>query len=346
MIRRIFRRVGFERFAIALTGLCIAFLYLLVALDHSGTGAAEAASPADAAMRRAAADVVADAAMPRLIKPVEVFAVAPNTKVADVFGRIGYHLEAVRRHGEVPRVFLATLPEDLPSIRGVAKRKAVFIQTALPLILHVNELILHDRARIKALKAAFDAGAEVSGGDRVWLADKAAEYGLEKIDYEALLRRVDVIPPSLALAQSAEESGWGTSRFAQQGNSLFGQRVWKPHRKGLVPEGRPDGERFRVRAFDHLIDAVKSYARNLNVHNAYDEFRRARAALRRDEGRLDGYSLTATLHRYSERGRDYVETLRAIIRVNGLGFFDSVRLGDRITLDDGEDGAIHGPPDA
>jgi Bax protein len=239
-------------------------------------------------------------------------------------------------------VFLASIPADLPRIRLAEQRKIMFIQTALPLILHVNEVILHDRERIKALRAQIRAGETLDDYDREWLESKADEYGLDTVDFDRLLRRVDIIPPSLALAQSAEESGWGTSRFAQEGNALFGQRVWKPHRKGIVPEERPEGEQFRVRAFDHLIDGVKSYAQNLNIHRAYDAFRSKRAALRREGAPLDGGALAGTLEAYSERGADYVGTLMTIIRVNGLALFDGARLGDRITLEEvpGE------PPDA
>jgi Bax protein len=361
MIGQTFRRVTFERFAIALTGFCVAFLYLLVVLDYSRTGSPAAADMPDAPPQAAALPVepliLPPAAEPvpaprtqatpeTLLKPVQVYTIASGDKVTDVFGRIGYHLDTVRMHGEVPRVFFASLPEDLTSIRVPAKRKAIFIQTTLPLILHVNELILHDRARIKELRASKAAGAPLSAADRSWLEAKAEEYGLEEVDFARLLRRVDVIPPSLALAQSAEESGWGTSRFAQQGNALFGQRVWSSHKKGIVPHGRPEGERFRVRAFDHLIDGVKSYARNLNMHGAYREFRNARAAQRRAGAGVDGYDLAETLHRYSERGADYVAALRTIIRVNGLTFFDDVRLGDRLSQGAEEEAALHDPPDA
>lgn len=346
MIRTVFRQVGFERLAVALTGACIAFLYVLVALDFMRGAPAEtqdarqagvpAIMPADGALRTVAADAA------RLLKPIEVFSVASAEKLTDVFSRIGYRLEHVREHGQVPRVFLASIPADLPRIRLAEQRKIMFIQTALPLILHVNEVILHDRERIKALRAQIRAGETLDDYDREWLESKADEYGLDTVDFDRLLRRVDIIPPSLALAQSAEESGWGTSRFAQEGNALFGQRVWKPHRKGIVPEERPEGEQFRVRAFDHLIDGVKSYARNLNIHRAYDAFRSKRAALRREGAPLDGGALAGTLEAYSERGADYVGTLMTIIRVNGLALFDGARLGDRITLEEvpGE------PPDA
>ena len=147
-----------------------------------------------------------------------------------------------------------------------------------------------------------------------------------------MVRRIDVIPPSLALAQAAEESGWGTSRFARQGNAIFGQRTWRDQ-AGLEPARRAKGETFKVRAFSSLIDGIMSYTRNLNSHVAYDEFRRAREAQRRNGGGPNGYALATTLKRYSERGAAYIKTLRMLMRVNNLQGFDRVRLDDQRSVD-------------
>ena len=160
-------------------------------------------------------------------------------------------------------------------------------------------------------------------------------YGLDSLDFDALLKRVDIVPPSLAIAQAAEESGWGTSRFAREGNALFGQRAYKASKKGIVPKERPDGTNFRVRAFDHLIDGVKAYVHNLNSHFAYEDFRDLRATLRAETGHIDGYALAGSLLRYSERGEDYINTIRVIMRVNSLQVFDSAKLG-RSVANDGE----------
>jgi Bax protein len=252
-----------------------------------------------------------------------------------MFDSIGYRLDGVRAEGRVPRVFLASLPSDLRKIREVGTRKLVFIKTALPLILHVNELITHDRSRIEALWDNSRNGTAPSATEAAWLKDKAAEYGLDKFSFPALLARVDIIPPSLALAQSAEESGWGTSRFAHEGNALFGQRVWRTKgksRSGMMPKKRGEGETFRVKAFDHLIDGVKSYVRNLNTHRAYRAFRRARATLRKNNKRLSGHELVGSLTAYSERGQAYVRTIRSIIRINGFQVFDRARLGERLSI--------------
>ena len=143
---------------------------------------------------------------------------------------------------------------------------------------------------------------------------------------------VDCHAPSLALAQSAEESGWGTSRVAQEGNALFGQFTWSDD-GSLLPNQRGDGLRYRIAVFDQLMDCVKSYALNLNSHPAYDKFRRARAAQRHDDDALDGFALAGTLGPYSERGLAYVRAVRTIIRRNALDVFDHARLGDRVVMD-------------
>ena len=335
MIRRALRRITFDHVAIAFIIVVTACLYYLAAdaLLHF------AASSATDSYKPARADVVAPANGPHASAAPADGATVTSDRIADVFARIGYRLDTVRADGEVPRVFLASLPSDLSDIAVPERRKIMFIETALPLILHVNELIALDRERVIDLRDRVAAGRAISAADRTWLERAAAAYGLDRVDMDELVRRVDVIPPSLALAQSAEESGWGTSRFAQEGNALFGQRTWNDD-GGLVPSQRGDGDSYRVAAFDQLMDGVKSYAFNLNSHPAYDKFRRTRAAQRHDNDALDGFALAGTLGRYSERGLAYVRAVRTIIRRNALDVFDHARLGDRVVTD-----AI-GSPDA
>ena len=320
MIRRLLRRVTFDHIAIAFVVVVTAGVYYLAA-DALLRGAAS--SDAMAAYHPTRAGLAAPGEAPLGGTPASAVASAgapvTDTGIASVFGGLGYDLDAVRTDGEVPRVFMASLPSDLPDISVPEERKIMFIETTLPLILYANELIALDRHRIADLRDRMADGVPLSDADRAWLDHEASVYGLDRLDIDELLRRVDVIPPSLALAQSAEESGWGTSRVAQQGNALFGQRIWSG-----------DGERYRIVLFDQLIDAVKSYALNLNSHPAYAGFRRARAAERRADDGLDGFALAGTLVRYSERGAAYVRALRKLIRSNALDVFDRARLGDRV----------------
>lgn len=268
---------------------------------------------------------------PTVGKPTHVVLVPESAaKLSATFRRIGYRLEAIRAGVRpVPRVFVAVMPADMRGLDSIEHRKSVFFKSMLPLVLRVNEEILEDRQRLIALRKGMDAGRELSTEERLWIEDMADRYEVKSADAGGLLHRLDVIPPSLALAQAAEESGWGTSRFAQKGKALFGQRTF--HQKpGLVPAERPDGKRHKVQSFGRLLDGVRSYARNLNIHPAYKEFRRLRAALRQRSGEntaIGGLALAGTLLRYSERGADYVRTIKTIIRANDLDHFDNARLG-------------------
>ena len=261
-----------------------------------------------------------------LATPLDVTVTRTTGRLRSLFRDIGYEIDGVRTHGEVPRLFLTSLLEDLRQQPRADLRKTIFIKSTLPLILRANELILQDRGRLTSLRNQVIDGELLSEQDRLWLNKMADSYGSKTASPADLLTHVDIIPPSLAIAQSAEESGWGTSRFAREGNALFGQRVYKAHQKGLVPKGLPEGASFRIRAFDHLIDGVKSYAHNLNSHPAYRDFREARADMRTEKASISGYSLAGTLTRYSERGADYIKALRVIMRVNTLSSFDDAKL--------------------
>lgn len=238
------------------------------------------------------------------------------------------------RSGEapVPRIVMAGLPRDLGKLDNIDDRKDAFVNTMLPLVLMVNEEIGRDRTRLQGLAAQIRTGAPVAPADQHWLEDLAARYGLAgktvggRVDTDALLRRVDVVPVSMVLAQAAQESGWGTSRFAQHGNALFGQLTWGGQDKGIAPRNRQPGETYRFRRFDDLLESIRGYEQNLNSHDAYARFRATRASLRRQGKPLDSIRLISTLDRYSERGMVYVKSLVSLIRSNDLGDFDQAVL--------------------
>jgi Bax protein len=254
--------------------------------------------------------------------------------LAESFDKMGYHLDRVREDGTpVPRVFLAEMPRDLHAVPEVSLKKTVFFQTMLPLILQENERILSDRHQLIRLKAEQALGGKLSARDRLWLAVLAERYKVKDENLDTLLRRVDVIPPSLAMAQAAEESGWGTSRFAQHGNAIYGQWTTAGG-EGLIPEERPEGMDHKVRSFDNLEQSVAAYIRNLNTHRAYLDLRKERSKLRRSGEALDGLLLAESLTKYSERGKEYIESVRTIIDVNGLRELDDARLVADKTDDD------------
>jgi Bax protein len=252
--------------------------------------------------------------------------------VVETFTRLGYDLQAVLAGGsDVPRVLLVSMPADLADIPETPARKALFLQAVLPLVLQVNDEIQADRNRLSDIRHRMQLGKRVSAADRLWLAVIADRYGVENGDIDELLRRIDVIPPSLALAQAAEESGWGSSRFVREGNALFGQ--WTFARDGhLVPLERDDDKDHRIKAFDSLIDSVRAYALNLNTHRAYRAFRAQRAQFRAEGAPLEGRKLAGHLTRYSQRGPEYVRTIRNLIAGNGLSALDDARLRDELPV--------------
>ena len=321
----------FEWSAIAFTGLCILLLFGLAATDRLGPSAKRQNTSVSADKTIVGARYGGRIAAV-IRKPVAVQYVTPPFKLQALFEKIGYRLQNVRLYGDVPRLFLASVPADLQEVRQPQERKILFIKMALPLILHANELIVRDRNKILKLLNKSRSGKTIASDEQIWLTKKAQEYNLSEPDLTELVRRIDVIPPSLALAQAAEESGWGTSRFAREGNAIFGQRTWRG-KNGMEPARRDEGETFKVRAFKRLIDGIMSYTRNLNGHAAYDDFRQAREVQRRRGDRLDGYSLAMNLKRYSERGDAYTESIRMLIRVNNLQAFDNARLRDQRILD-------------
>jgi uncharacterized FlgJ-related protein len=205
----------------------------------------------------------------------------------------------------------------------VENKKRIFFRGIAPMILRANELILMDRNKLDQLRSAFLEGHSLSETDQKWLATLS---GLYKVKYEnpltastlnELWKKVDIIPPSLALAQGAEESGWGTSRFAAEGNAVYGQWTWGEN--AITPKAqRTELGNYGIAAFGSLQESVCGYMLNLNTHAAYSELRTKRAELRNSGEKITGYLLSETLTRYSERGEEYVKTLKQMMDYNRL----------------------------
>ncbi len=262
-------------------------------------------------------------AKPGSLLNAEVVRIDDADALASMFHAEGFDLEGVKAGSAVPRLFSASLPGDIESIPDNGSRKSLFIRAALPLVLLVNETIAAERRRLQDIEARVRSGATPSAKDRAWLADLARRYGGRTDRLDDLVKRVDIVPPSLALAQAAIETGWGTSRPAREDNALFGEMV--------SAAGAKIGGSGQVREFADLFGAVHSYARNLNNHRAYADFRKVRSEIRRAGDRLDGYRLARYLRLYSERREAYVADIRGLIRDNGLARFDKARLDRRIS---------------
>lgn len=250
-----------------------------------------------------------------------------TASLAKTFRKLGYQLAAVRASGEVPRLFLSELPRDFDEIGSVERRKSLFLRSLLPLVLRENERLLAQRERLQRLQQKLDGGEEPTPAERAWLAERYGHFGVQPGRSAELLRRVDVVPPSLALAQAATESGWGTSRFAREGNALFGQWTWSDDVPGMVPRERDGDATHRVRAFGSLDASVRAYMHTLNTHRAYRDLRAHREALRRKGRTPGGLALAGGVSRYSEERGDYTARLRRVIRGNDLHALDGTSLG-------------------
>ena len=251
----------------------------------------------------------------------------PGTSVEALealFARLDYRLDRVRERGVVPRLLVRRMPHGLSELHPTQRRKELFIRIALPLILTANEAILRDRERIERSWAARVNGVLPASEER-WVWHVFAAYKVRPFDFPELLSRVDIVPPSLAVAQAAEETGWGTSRFVRRGNALFGERTYKSA-DGMVPRRIAPGHKFRIRRFGQLLAAVDAYVSNLNTHPAYAAFRARRSEMRAAAGTLDANALAGGLQAYSVRRQAYVQTVRAIIRTNALAELDRLKL--------------------
>ena len=239
---------------------------------------------------------------------------------SNLFDDLGYDLKSVRLGEKVKPIYLTKLPRDLKALGDTNKKRELFIKIVLPLILNENQKIREDREKLfHILGKSFN-----TVGERVWLKRRFKEYKIEDRDLSKLKMRIDIIPVSIALAQAANESGWGTSRFALEGNALFGQWTWS--KKGISPKNKDPNKTHKVLQFQVLKASVRAYKNNLNTHNAYKEFREKRAQLRETNTQIIGTDLTQYLKNYSEIKEKYVEILDLIIERNSLIDFDKTNL--------------------
>jgi len=213
---------------------------------------------------------------------------------------------------------------DFGDYQAGPERKKVFFNYFLPLIEEQNQEILETRLRLEEWSINRE---NISWWDARQIRNLAEAYGIDAFaiendaDWEVLLRRVDAVPPSLALAQAAAESIWGTSRFARIGYNFFGQWCFEEG-CGIVPDRRDAGKNHEIAVFDSPEAAVASYIHNLNSHAAYKPLREIRAMLRTTNNPIPGKILAAGLGKYSERGDAYIEELRSLITYNHLSQYD------------------------
>ena len=240
--------------------------------------------------------------------------------IKQLFEDTNYSLQDVREKKLVKPVALTLLPAEIKMIENTKQRKDFFIQIVLPLILKENNNIRLDRKRLFSIINK----SNNTKLEKKWLEKKYKQYGVPSKELSILKIRMDEIPVSLAIAQAAKETGWGTSRFAQEGNALFGQWTWSG--EGLKPKDADKNKGHKVMKFNVLQASVRAYQRNLNTHSSYKNLRKARAELRDKGLPLDSLLLVKFLNQYAETGEKYVDVLQKIIKQNNLKDFDDARL--------------------
>ncbi len=240
--------------------------------------------------------------------------------ILQLFKDTNYTLDDVRRNKFVKPIKLSLLPNEMKMIENTKKRKNLFIQIILPLILEENKQIKFDRKKLfSILNKKNNTKAEIK-----WLNIKFKQYGIKSKDLLTLKVRMDEIPVSLAIAQAAKETGWGTSRFALEGNALFGQ--WTYSGEGIKPASIDSDKTHKVMRFQILQASIRAYHRNLNTHSSYRKFRKLRAEARGNDEKLNSLILADSLDNYAATGIEYTKTLKQIIKQNSLKDFDDVKL--------------------
>ena len=238
----------------------------------------------------------------------------------ELFKDTKYNLKKIRKDKIVKPVIISLLPNEIKKIENTKKRKNLFIQIVLPLILEENNRIRVDRRKLfSILNKNINSNLE-----KRWINKKFRQYGVVNKDLSTLKIRMDMVPVSLAIAQSAKETGWGTSRFALEGNALFGQWTWEG--EGIKPSGADTNSTHKVMKFKVLKASVRAYIRNLNTHRSYMSFRRERAEQRDNFEKFNSLELANHLDKYAETGKEYVKILKQIIKQNSLTDFDDAKI--------------------
>ena len=248
--------------------------------------------------------------------------------VLSLFEDVEYDLKTVRYQKRVKPIYFTQFPKDLDEIKDTKLKKETFIKIVLPLVVAENDKILDDKMKLKRITSK----KMTTDKEKSWLRLKLREYKVKNSDISELNKRMDIIPVSIALAQAAKESGWGTSRFALEGNAIFGQWTWTG--QGIEPLNKGKNEGHKILRFPILRASVKAYKNNLNTHKGYSEFREKRHSIRKRNKSIRGLDLTDTLDRYAQTGKEYTQILEQIIKQNDLSDFEAVQLTNSVVRKD------------
>lgn len=248
-------------------------------------------------------------------------------EMLEIFKKYEFSVDSFLNDESANLIIFSSLPDDFMEIKSVNERKKLFINTLLPIIYSENLKILEDRKKI--LDWWNESQGENFSRDfwPSWLFELSEKYETSDSNLGNLLMKVDVIPISMALAQAAIESGWGTSRYLREGNAIYGQYTFEKD-KGIRPERRESNEKFFIKKFRNLSESTRSYFKNINTHRAYDDFREERKKLRMNGVKLSGVKLVKFLTSYSERRDEYVKDVENIIQSNNFMKFDNSYLAN------------------
>ena len=244
--------------------------------------------------------------------------------VLSLFDDVEYDLKKVRINKLVKPIYFTQFPKDLIEIQSVQLKKETFIKIVLPLVVAENEKILNDRYQYKIISRKKMTNEK----EKSWLRQKLKEYKVTNGSMKELGERMDIIPISIAIAQAAKESGWGTSRFALEGNAIFGQWTWNG--KGIAPLDRSKEKSHKILRFPILRASVKAYKNNLNTHKSYKKFREKRAELRSRKRTIQGIKLIHTLSNYAQTGVEYTKIIAKMMEQNSLEDFENVKLTNSV----------------
>ena len=255
------------------------------------------------------------------------------SELLKIFNAYEYSFKKVRDSRLAPRIFVKSIPDDSHKIKDVKTKKQLFIKMMLTIALKVDEEIELERKDFLSIYEKIEKEEPLSKEDKIKIDGFAKKYRTKSkfsddrkypVLVKSLFNKIDILPPSMVIAQAIEESGWGTSRFARLGNALFGEWSWDG--TGMIPRGREKGEIYRVKTFKTTLDSVRSYMRNINSHKNYYQLRIKRKEARYRNMVFSGYDFAGALHGYSQKGSDYVDSIRKIIKRNNLSDFDYVKL--------------------
>ena len=239
-----------------------------------------------------------------------------------IFDKQKYYISSVRDKKLVPNISINKFPKDFNLISSTKDKKSLFIRSLLPLIISENNKIIEANKRIKKINN--NTFEYIARDDALWLKKQFKNYKVKSHHIDDLIAKVDIIPVSIALAQAAIESGWGTSRFVSEGNALFGQWSWFKG-SGIIPKKRDSDETYEIKSFENLRQSVAAYMKNLNSHNNYSEFRAVRNNYRINNSKINSINLIKYLSNYAEN-TEYSKILEKIIKKNDLQEFDQVEI--------------------